>query len=268
MRFMKLFRPIFLVLLFCIVPVTRADVFKPSVKEQIKLGEEAAAKIRKEFPVLPDTDPRVILLQQVAAKIVATFPKGEPWHFSFTVLQSKDVNAFALPGGPMFFFTGLLDKLQTQDELAGVIGHELTHVRRQHWAKMESDVLKRKIFITLGLILLHVNYFGTELADLANEMYTLQYSRGDEGQADEGGFKAMTKAGFNPQGMIDLFKMFEKMGSSGPEFASDHPSDNHRIQHIEDLIKDSGKTYPAQIPLNWPPALLAADKAAWAKVKK
>lgn len=265
---MKKLLPILLVFFIAFIQPARADVFKPSVQDQIKLGEQAASDIKKQFTALPDTDPRVQLLQKVAAKIVATFPKDEPWHFSFTLLQSSQVNAFALPGGPMFFFTGLVDKLTTEDELAGVIGHELTHVRKQHWANMEASALRRRIFITIGLILLHVNYFGTQLADLADQMYTLQYSRGDEGQADEGGFAAMTTAGYNPAGMIDLFKLFEKMGSSGPEFASDHPSDNHRIQHIEDLIKKSNKTYPAQIALSWPKELLDADKAAWDKEKK
>lgn len=265
---MKKFLPVLLLFLVSFALPVRADIFKPSVQDQIKLGEQAAADIKKQFPVLPDTDPRVQLLQKVADKIVATFPKGEPWHYSFTVLQSSQVNAFALPGGPMFFFTGILDKLKTEDELAGVIGHELTHVRKQHWANMEASALRRRIFITLGLIFLHVNYFGTQLADLADQVYTLQYSRGDEGQADEGGFNAMTAAGYNPQGMIDLFQLFEKLGSSGPEFASDHPSDNHRIQHIQDLMKKANKVYQAQIPLNWPQSLLDADKAAWDKEKK
>lgn len=244
-----------------------ANVFKPSVNDQIKLGQQASAEILKQYKPLPDDDPRVIMVRKIAAKIVATFPKKEPWHYSFTVLQSPEVNAFALPGGPMFFFTGLLDKLKTQDELAGVIGHELTHVRKQHWANMEANVIERKLGVTVLLMLFHVNTFGTSLADLLNNVYTLQYSRGDEGQADEGGFNAVEAAGYNPQGMVDLFHFFEKMGGSGPEFVSDHPSNNHRIEHIQDLMKKSGKTYPPQVPMSWPDSVLKADQAAWDAMK-
>jgi len=227
------------------------DMFKPSVNEQIKLGEQAAADLRKQSTVLPATDPRVIELRKVANKIVATFPKKEPWHYSFDVIDSNEVNAFALPGGPMFFYTGLFSKLTTEDELAGVIGHELTHVRRQHWAKAYGDSEKRQLGLTALLMIVHVGQFGSDLASVANSFYDLQYSRGDEGQADEGGFIAMTAAGYNPQGMIDLFKTFEKIpGSGGPEFASDHPSDAGRIHNIELLIKKSGKDYPPQIPLS------------------
>lgn len=248
--------------------LVQANMFKPSVAQQIKMGEQAAAQIRAENKVLPNNDPRVIMVRKIAAKIVATFPSKEPWHYSFTVLQSPTVNAFALPGGPMFFYTGLLDKLNTEDELAGVIGHELTHVRKQHWANMEANVIERKLGVTAVLLLLRVNTFGSGVADLLNNMYTLQYSRGDESQADEGGFQAVLAAGYNPQGMVDLFHILDKLGKSGPEFISDHPSNVHRIEHIQALIKAANRTYAAEVPLNWSASVLAADKVEWDKMAK
>src|SRR5690349_21378268 len=112
-----------------------ADAFKPSKADQVKLGKQAADELRKKEKVLPRSDSRAVKLREVGNKILAQMDlKGQPWEFSFDVIQSKEVNAFALPGGPVFFYTGILDKIHTEDELAGILGHELTHVVREHWA--------------------------------------------------------------------------------------------------------------------------------------
>ncbi|MHB8635938.1 MAG: M48 family metalloprotease [Fimbriimonadaceae bacterium] len=233
------------------VSATARDPFRVSVQSQIHLGQEVAAQIRRQYHVLPPTDPRVQVLRRIGHRILATFPGSETWQFSFDVIDDKEVNAFSLPGGPTFFFTGLLDKLTTEDEIAGVLGHELTHVRQQHWAKLYSEMQKRQLFMTAALIFLHVNYTGAQLVDLANNLLDLKYSRTDEAAADQGGFENSAAAGYNPQGLADAFTLLDKLGGHEPEFLSDHPSDRKRISHIEDDIKRSGKVFPTQRPLPW-----------------
>jgi predicted Zn-dependent protease len=228
------------------------DPLSPSIKQQIRLGQQAAGEIRRENKVLPASDPRVILLRKIGHRILRTFPDSEQWEYSFDVIDSKEINAFALPGGPTFFYTGLLDRLKTEDEIAGIMGHELTHVRHQHWAKMYRDGQKKALFIDAALLLLHVNYTGASLAEIANTLYDLKYSRADEAEADQGGYENAVNAGYNPQGLADSFAMLDKLGGRDPEFLSDHPSNHHRVETIESEIAASGKTYPAQTPLPWP----------------
>jgi predicted Zn-dependent protease len=232
-------------------PASASDPFRTGVNEQIRLGQQVAAQIRRRYHTLPSTDPRVQVLRRVGRRLLSTFPDSETWQFSFDVIEDKQVNAFALPGGPTFFFTGLLAKLKTEDEIAGILGHELTHVRQQHWARMYSTLQKRQLFMTAALIFLKVNYTGAQLADLASNLMDLSYSRGDEAAADQGGFEGSLDAGFNPQGLADAFSMLDKLGGHEPEFLSDHPSDSRRIRHIEDDIKRTGKVFPPQRPLPW-----------------
>lgn len=229
-----------------------ADPLRPSVQQQIKLGQQAAAELRKQSRVLPSSDVRVETLRRIARRLLSTFPDSEPWQYSFDVIDSKEVNAFALPGGPTFFYTGLLDRLKTEDEIAGILGHELTHVRHQHWAKMYADSQKRNLFLTAGLLLLHVNNTGANLAQLLDSLVDLRFSRKDEAEADQGGFEASSGAGYNPQGLADAFALLETLGGKTPEFLSDHPNDVSRIKHIEDDIAKSGKSFPQQKPLPWP----------------
>ena len=229
-----------------------ADAFKPSKAKQVELGMQAAEQIRKQSHVLPDYDPRVKLVRRIGNKLLRTMDMHDlPWKFSFDVLDSKEVNAFALPGGPTFIYTGLLDKLETEDELAGVMGHEMTHVFREHWAQQYAATQKRELGIGLVLGILHANSAFQNLGDLVDVMEQTKYSRSEESQADEGGFQKMTTAGYNPEGMADVFRMFErqKLGGDTPAFLADHPSDASRVSRIEQMIKDSNKQYPPQTPL-------------------
>ncbi|HVT14222.1 MAG TPA: M48 family metalloprotease [Fimbriimonadaceae bacterium] len=234
--------------------VANAQFGKPSKEQQVKLGLQAASDLRSKAKVLPPYDERVKVLRRVAGKILATFDdKGQPWQYSFDVIDDKEVNAFSLPGGPTFFYTGLLDKLMTEDELAAVLGHELTHVRKEHWAYQYRDQQQKGLLLDLGLILMHANRNTADLASIGLDvLVNLPYSRKHESEADEGGYEAMIKAGYNPEGMADVFRLLKSIpGSKPPPFLSDHPADNQRIQRIEDMIHRGGRKYKPQIPLPW-----------------
>jgi predicted Zn-dependent protease len=227
--------------------------FKPSAQDQVRLGQEAAADIRKKERVLPQNDSRVVLLNQVARRLLSTIDTSrEPWRYSFDVIDSKDVNAFAFPGGPVFFYTGLLDKLKTEDQLAGILAHEMTHIRQEHWAKSYNDAQKRNILVNLGLILFRANRTIGDVAGLVNGLYTLKYSRGAETEADDRGFDMMVKADYNPQGMVDVFKILKAAGGSkAPEILSSHPTDDARIRRMEEKAKTLPGNFKSQRPLPW-----------------
>lgn len=242
-----------------LVSGANAQMFKPSKNDQIKAGKEYAAKVRKENKVLPSTDPRVRLIREIGQRLLdARTPaekQKEPWEFTFDVIDSKEVNAFAIPGGPVFFFTGLIDKLTTVDEIAGVMGHELIHVRREHWASaVNSSQEKDAGILVLGAI------FGVSRQNLSIVQAIKQYgydlgnSRGQEKESDQYGFDSVLKAGYNPQGMIMVFEMFRKVKGSGGsvEFLSTHPDDKNRISAMQkklDDYKKKGQPIPALKPL-------------------
>jgi beta-barrel assembly-enhancing protease len=178
----------------------------------------------------------------------------DPWQYSFDVIDNKQVNAFALPGGPVFFFTGLLDRLSTEDQLAGVLAHELTHVRREHWAYAYRDSQQRALGINLLLIFTRANSNVAGLASIANDvLFELPFSRKHETEADEQGMDVMIKAGYNPDGIKEVFQILSKASGGGkpPEFLSTHPDDKNRVKKLGERIEKLNRTFPPQKPLPW-----------------
>ena len=235
-------------------PAHSADVFKPGKGDQVKLGQRAAAEVRKKEKVLPASDERVRTLRRVAGRLLAQVDDGkDPWQYSFDVIDNKQVNAFALPGGPTFFFTGLLDRLSTEDQLAGVLAHELTHVRREHWAYAYRNQQQRALGLNLLLIFTRANSTMGGIASIANDLlFTLPFSRANEEQSDSQGMDMMVKAGYNPQGMREVFEILSKTsGGKPPEFLSTHPNDKARIGKIQAKIDKMGKNFGPQTPLPW-----------------
>jgi predicted Zn-dependent protease len=245
-------------LALAVVPaVAMADMFKPSVSQQIELGQKAAAQFRKETKILPDSDPRVRIVRQIGNKLVAQIPKSErdkkPFQYTFDVVDSPEINAFALPGGPIFFYRGLLDSLTTEDQVAGVLAHELAHIRSEHWASAYADNQKRQLGLSVLLILLNANDTAFDIASVTDELlFTLPYSRRHETEADKSGFNLMVSSGWNPQGMADVFKVLKEKGGSRKteEWISTHPDSDRRIRDIQARINQGGATYPAQRPLS------------------
>lgn len=231
-----------------------AQFGKPSAAQQIQLGERAAADLKKKSKVLPDTDQRVIELRKVSIRILAALHDKENWHFSFDVIDSPSINAFALPGGPTFFYTGLLDKLKTEDEIAGVMGHELTHVRLQHWAHQFEASMNRNLLINIGLLILKANNTASGLAGVSDDvLFNLPFSRAEEHQADDGGYDLMTAAGYNPVGMVHAFQMLQvtSKGDSPPPYLSDHPADKSRIEFLQGRIAKDSRSFPAETPMGY-----------------
>lgn len=231
-----------------------ADPFRPSVKDQISLGKKLKEQIAKDEKVLPDNDPRVIEMRRLGNALVAKIPEAErknrPFEYSFNIIENKELNAFAAPGGPIYFHTGLLDRLQTEDQVAGILAHEIIHVRNQHWASAYADQTKRQLGIVVLLSIFNAGSTAYDLAGLADTFFVgLPYSRKHETESDRVGFDLAVAAGFNPQGMVDVFKVLKEGAgkSKGPgEWASTHPDTDRRISTLEQRIKSMNRTFPAQ----------------------
>jgi predicted Zn-dependent protease len=235
---------------------TNADSLKPSKKDQLSLGKRVATDIRKKERIVSDSDPKVVKLREIAKKLIEATPltKDEPWEFSFDIVTDKSLNAFALPGGPIFFHSALYDKFLTEDQIAGVLAHEMIHIRKEHWASSYADQVKRSLGITIVLVLLRANRTATDIASISNDLLlTLPFSRRHESESDMIGLEAMIKAGYNPQGMADAFKILAegRKGSKPPEFLSTHPDIDKRIKRIEENIAKQTISFRPQVPLAW-----------------
>jgi predicted Zn-dependent protease len=215
-----------------------ADIFTPSVADQKRLGAQAAAQVMQKYRVVKDE--RARRFDRVGRRLVnALSPQDRnTWDYRFRVIESKEVNAFALPGGNMFMFTGLMDRIGSDDELAAVTGHEMTHVRKQHWAKSVANQQKRDLGLSILLGLTHANSTWQTLAGVGDTLFTLKYSRSEEDEADAGGLENMVAAGYDPHGMLDLFHTLQTAspGGSPPEFLSDHPLTSDRIKRTQERI--------------------------------
>jgi beta-barrel assembly-enhancing protease len=218
---------------------SRADIFAPSIAQQKKAGAQAARQVLQKYHEVDDE--RARHFERIGRRLVDALPAADrnTWDFSFHVLDSKEINAFALPGGPMFMFTGLMDRVHSDDELAAVTGHEMTHVRKQHWAKAAAKQAERSVGLGLLLGLTHAGQGWQLAAGALNTVVGLKYSRNEEDEADAGGLQNMVAAGFNAQGMLDLFHTLETAASRGghlPAFLSDHPLTAERIKKTQQRI--------------------------------
>lgn len=257
---MKPTRLLPLIALVALAPanVAAQDPFRVPIGDQIKLGKRVGDEIRKKQEVAPDRDPRVRLMRTVGARLLRQIPaeerKNRPFEYTFDLIVDKSVNAFALPGGPIFFYTGLFERFETEDQLAGVLAHEITHIRNQHWASAYADRQKRQLGLALLLTLVNANATLVNIVDIADSVVIeLPYSRRHETEADMVGYDMMTAAGYNPQGLVEVFEMFQKLAAGGkpPEFLSTHPDDRARIQRLKDRAAKDRRTFPAPRKLKY-----------------
>jgi len=209
-------------------------------EQQEQLGLQAMGEVYKQMPVLPDSNPISQYVQQLGKKLEAVIPAEYSWPYQFHVVQQKEINAFALPGGPMFVNVGTITAADNEAELVGVMAHEMSHVYMQHSAKQAPKQNFAQLLGALGT-LLGGGTLGT-LAQLGIQLgagtVLLKYSREDEAQADAVGAIIMYKAGYNPKAMADFFQKLEQQGGGGgPQFLSDHPNPGNRQANIDKEIE-------------------------------
>ena len=213
---------------------------KYSPAEDVQLGREAAAEARKQLPLMND-DLVSSYVERLGERLVDVIPadlQHKEFHYTFETVNVRDINAFALPGGPMFVNRGMIEAAGTEGEVVGVMAHELSHVLLRHGTAQASKatgfqlgqiagaVAGAILGGTTGAILSQGVQFGLGTA-------FLRYGREYERQADLLGAQLMAKAGYDPRDMANMFKTIEKQGGSGgPEWLSDHPNPGNRSDYI------------------------------------
>jgi predicted Zn-dependent protease len=237
-----------------------------SREQQHALGMQAAAQVFQQMPVLPDDSPESLYIRQLGQKLVATIPAQYSWPFEFHVVPQKDINAFALPGGQMFVNIGTITAAKNEAELAGVMGHEMSHVYMQHSAKQAGKAQTTSMLAGIAEIALGVTGVGDKAGGLVGQLgqmgiqmgaegMMMKFSRSDESQADAVGTLILYKAGYNPQAMADFFKtLADQGGAAPPQLFSDHPNPGNREEAIQKQIA------------NWPPTNYLKDSPGFAQV--
>jgi len=212
---------------------------KFSTADDVKLGREAAAEAEKKMRLVGDSELGGYLErvgQRLAGAIPTEFQHPE-FQYSFKVVDAKDINAFALPGGPMYVNSGMILASKSEDEMAGVMAHEISHVALRHGT---ANVTKAQKYSTLSSVLgMGGSILGGPLATVAQMgaqgigVYLLKFSREYETEADLLGARIMANAGYDPRELANMFRTLESQGGGGgPSFLSDHPSAKDRYAKI------------------------------------
>lgn len=178
---------------------------------------------------------------------------GTPFDWQMTVIKSKELNAWVMPGGKMAFYTGMADTLNLSDgEIAAVIGHEMTHALKEHSKKKAGQqVLTRLAGATAGIALQATTGISGGFANLGTDVIThygfkMTYSRSQENEADEGGMRLMAQAGYHPQEAVTLWQKMEKLKSNHnlkTMIASSHPTNKRRIENLQKMLPEATKHY-------------------------
>ncbi len=217
---------------------TGSNFFSPD--QDVQLGKQNAEEVRKQMPILPDSNPVSQYVQQLGKRLEATMPQPN-WPYEFHVVQQKDINAFALPGGPIFVNLGTIIAADNEAQLAGVIAHEMSHVYERHSTKQASKQMLAQVPLSILGGLLGNGVMG-QVARLGLGFGVgsvfLKYSRSFEAQADDVGARIMYNAGYNPVEMANFFRKLEEDGGSrGSQFFSDHPNPGNRVAAVSKEVQ-------------------------------
>ena len=214
-----------------------------TIEQEIQLGLQGKAEIERKLKILPPDHPLAKYIDHLGLQLAAKAP-GYRFPYSFKVVVEKSVNAFALPGGPIYVHTGLISAAN-EAELAGVMGHEISHVVMRHSARQASRQMKAQVPLAiLGAALgAGVGGLAGSLAQMGMSLTSgsvfMKYSRDAEKEADMVGAQIMYDAGYNPEGVVTFFlKLKQQQGGSGngPSFLASHPDPGDRAQSIQKIL--------------------------------
>ena len=216
----------------------RKNRFSPA--EDVRLGREAAAEVRQQLPMLGDRATEAVV-EQIGRRLITAVParlQQRAFRYSFDVVNLREINAFALPGGPMFLHRGMLQAARTDDEVAGVMAHELSHVILRHGTLQAAKAQKFQVGAIAGQVLGAI-VGGTKGQIIAQGSqvglgtYFMKYGREYEREADLLGAQLMARAGYDPRHMANMFRTIEAQGGGGgPEWLSSHPNPGNRYNSI------------------------------------
>jgi peptidase M48-like protein len=208
--------------------------------QDVELGREASQQVQRELPLLRDGRTENYV-EEIGERLVREIPAEfdhQEFKYSFDVVNLREINAFALPGGPMYVNRGMIEAAKTEGEIAGVMAHELSHVALRHGTaqatkatpyalgQVAGAVIGAIVGGRTGAVIAQGSQFGLGTA-------FLRFSRDYEKQADLLGAQIMARAGYDPRDMANLFRTIEqKSGGGGPQWMSDHPNPANRSEYI------------------------------------
>jgi beta-barrel assembly-enhancing protease len=214
---------------------------KYKIADDIKLGREASVEAEKQLPVLNDQQ-STRYVQQIGQRLAASIPpefQHPEFTYSFKIVNARDINAFALPGGPMYVNRGMIEAAKNEGEMAGVMAHELSHVTLRHGTAQQTKLNNPlNQILAIGSIIgggIVGGQAGAQLGSVFAAGYFLRYSREYETQADTLGAQIMARAGYDPNDLANMFRTIEQEGggSGGPDWLSSHPNPANRYKNIE-----------------------------------
>jgi Zn-dependent protease with chaperone function len=208
--------------------------------DDVKLGQEASQQVEQELPVMRDSQINGYL-ESIGRRLAESIPsefKHPEFRYSFTGVNLKEINAFALPGGPMYINRGMIEKAHNEGEVAGVMAHELSHVALRHGTAQQTQATPYAVGQIAGQILGAIvgGRTGSAIAQGSQfgiGTYFMKFSREYEKQADLLGSRTMAGAGYDPRDMANVFKTIQQeSGPGGPQWMSDHPDPGNRYEYI------------------------------------
>jgi beta-barrel assembly-enhancing protease len=237
-------------------PITEEKQHVGSItpEQEVALGLQAAPEMAQQFGGL-DPDPQLqARVDRIGERLVSRSAAGKsPYRFEFHVLNDpQTINAFALPGGQVFITEALLRRLETDGQLAGVLGHEMGHVVARHGAE---HIAKQQLTQGLTGAAVLATYDpnnpssrnSAAVAAMIGQLVSMRFGRQDELEADRLGVRLSSETGYDPRSMMALMKILEQSseGNRPPEFFSTHPNPENRIQRIQEAIREQ---FPNGVP--------------------
>jgi predicted Zn-dependent protease len=229
---------------FVVTTAAQTQVVAPknrySPAEDVKLGQEAAQEVEKELPVMRDEQVNGYL-NAIGRRLVESIPsefRHPEFRYTFTGVNLREINAFALPGGPMYINRGMIEKAHNEGEVAGVMAHELSHVALRHGTAQQTKATPYAIGSVVSQIAGAIlgGRTGAAVGQVGPALigtYFTKFSREYEKQADILGSRVMAAAGYDPRDMANVFKTIQQeSGPGAPQWMSDHPDPGNRYDYI------------------------------------
>lgn len=213
-----------------------ADQVEAAAQQQYA---QMATQAKSQNALLPDNHPQAVRLRAIAQRIIPYTlewnNRASQWQWQVMVLNSKELNAFCMPGGKIAFYTGILETLKlTDDETAMIMGHEMAHALREHARERMGKTSATQIGASLISSLLGLGSTGDTLLNMGGQLLTLKFSRANESEADLVGMELAARAGYDPRAGISLWKkMAAASKGAPPQWLSTHPASGTRIQEME-----------------------------------
>lgn len=236
-----------------------------SQQQEVQMGQQESAQIQQQLPLVQD--PQINQYVNALGNQIASHTSRADLQWQFYVVNTDVVNAFALPGGIVYVNRGVLERADKMDELAGVLGHEIEHVVERHSVKQMEQMQGANVGVALACTLTNIcaSQAAAAAINIGGTAVFAKFSRQDEQQADEGGFRNVMAAGISPEGMLTFFqKLLAEEQQSGGSSAvsswfSDHPGTQDRIADIQRML--------AQVPASTLRSL-TTDTQAFEQMKR